>query len=153
MPSRKAKWRTHLGAAHAVERTSPRLPPLAASSTTLALRFFFMGLIDGMALQSSDLGPSGFAHPANGGGRIRACNRGSAYQRAFFALIGGEPDNITISSVSGSCRISPWVSSGREVCNQGVTSSNLVAGTIFFKNLTGILTPLGGHVEGHVIAT
>ena len=39
------------------------------------------------------------------------------------------------------------------ICNQGVTSSNLVAGTIFLKNLAASATPFRGHVESHVIAT
>jgi hypothetical protein len=30
------------------------------------------------------------------------------------------------------------------ICNQGVTSSNLVAGTSFFNDLTVIITPTGG---------
>ena len=39
------------------------------------------------------------------------------------------------------------------ICNQGVTSSNLVAGTIFLKDLAISIFPFGDRVESHVIAT
>lgn len=37
------------------------------------------------------------------------------------------------------------------ICNQGVTSSNLVAGTIFLKVCARTTPPSGVPVEGHVI--